>query len=297
MQNYQNNYQDQLGNAIPGASVTVRQYPSNVLATIYSDNGVTPLPNPTTTDSLGMFLFYAANGSYSVQCTKAGFATQTFTNIQLFDTANVTTLNTLNITSTTDSTSTVTGALTVAGGVGVAKNLYVGGSVNGVIGAGTPAAGSFTTLSTSGAYSPSQTAGIVGTTTNNNANAGSIGEYVSSTAGPTSITNATITNLTSISLTAGDWDVIGNVDYAVQAGDTMTGANTGISTTSATNPAVPLFARSGAISQGSGNDYTQVAPMQRLSLSATTTVYLVVTVFHSGGVTNATGIIRARRVR
>ena len=37
-------------------------------------------------------------------------------------------INLLNVLSTTDSTSTSTGALIISGGVGITKNLYVGGS-------------------------------------------------------------------------------------------------------------------------------------------------------------------------
>jgi hypothetical protein len=68
-------------------------------------------------------------------------------------------------------------------------NLSVSGTVSGAgftnylasppaIGGTAANAGSFTTLSATGNFTPSQTNGIVGTTTNNNANAGSVGEFV-----------------------------------------------------------------------------------------------------------------------
>ena len=65
MQRYQNNVQTRQGNAVTGANVYVRVGSS--LAIIYSDNGVTPIANPTTTDDNGEFFFYAANGLYQIE--------------------------------------------------------------------------------------------------------------------------------------------------------------------------------------------------------------------------------------
>lgn len=65
MQRYQNNVQTRQGNAVPGANVYVRI--GSTLATIYSDNGVTVMPNPTTTDDNGEFFFYAANNTYQIE--------------------------------------------------------------------------------------------------------------------------------------------------------------------------------------------------------------------------------------
>lgn len=141
------------------------------------------------------------------------------------------------------------------------------------------------------------TPNIVGTATNNNASAGSVGEYVTSTSGTVAITTATVTNVTSISLTAGDWDVIGIVKFKPQAGDTQTSGNVGISSTSATNPAEPLLFQSGTVSHGAGDDWSVYAPEQRFSLAGTTTIYLVATGNHAGGTLNSVGMIRARRVR
>jgi len=58
------------------------------------------------------------------------------------------------------------------------------------------------------------TAGIIATTTNNNAAAGSVGEVISSVvdqSSAVSITTGTAKDITSISLTAGDWDVFGSI--------------------------------------------------------------------------------------
>ena len=148
----------------------------------------------------------------------------------------------------------------------------------------------------SGAFVPAQTAGIVGTTTNNNANAGSVGEYVTATGTAVSLTNNTPANCTSISLTAGDWDVYGSALFN-PAGTTTTNAIlVGISTTSATTPAAPLYSILGlAAPAGVGNSL--VAPSQRISLASTTTVYLVTNAIFAVSTMTVTGQIWARRRR
>lgn len=341
MQNYQNNYQDALGNAIPGAVVVVRNFPSNTLATIYSDNGVTPLPNPTTTDSLGMFNFFAANGVYSVTCTKAGFATKTFSSIQLFDASSLTSLTSLTLTGTTNATSPTIGSLVTAGGAGIAKNLYVAGKVYNqtdfaeyrLIPASSPTNlngwrifsqisgatdGSFSiqhtndnfganavdtlvfspsgVVTATNSFIPHQIAGIVGTTTNNNVNAGGVGEFVNQQAIGVSVSSGVAFNVTSISLTAGDWDVRGNIEYVPAGGTSITQCVSGSSPNSVTLPGTP--ARSvNQFTASAGFIQSQIAPTLRYSLAATSTVYLVGFCSFSGGTLTASGYIAARRVR
>lgn len=77
MQKYQNNVQDQFGNAITGVIVTIRTNPGGVLATIFSDNGVTGKANPFTNDADGEFFFYAANGRYDIELTGTILETKT----------------------------------------------------------------------------------------------------------------------------------------------------------------------------------------------------------------------------
>jgi hypothetical protein len=50
----------------PLCTVSVYLHGSGTLASIYSDNGVTPLANPFTANSNGQFTFYAANNRYDV---------------------------------------------------------------------------------------------------------------------------------------------------------------------------------------------------------------------------------------
>lgn len=76
--------QDDRGNVLAGATVTVTLTSSGATATIYEDDETTPLSNPLTSDSRGRFDFKAANASYDVK-VKKGSDTYTLTSVQLFD--------------------------------------------------------------------------------------------------------------------------------------------------------------------------------------------------------------------
>jgi hypothetical protein len=155
------------------------------------------------------------------------------------------------------------------------------------------------TLGVTGAFTPSQTAGIVGTTTNNSVNAGGVGEYTSSLVAlgsAVSLTTATAANVTTISLTAGDWDVEANVNFN-DAAATVTVTTAGISTTTATLPTDGSEAYSGVLLvTGTAKDSITL-PRKRISISGTTTVYLVASQTFSLGTASAYGAITARRVR
>lgn len=183
---------------------------------------------------------------------------------------------TVNSTSTNDSASAVSGAIVTSGGVGVAKNLFVGGGIN-----------------------PSQTNGIIGTTTTNNANAGSVGEYIESViSASTPITTTAVSqNFTSISLTAGDWDVSGTAEFIGGAGAaTYTTVAAGISLTSATQAAAADSAQLVVPFAASSNQFLAI-PTKRISVSSTTTVFLVGLSVWSAGSMNYQCRLRARRIR
>ena len=121
-----------------------------------------------------------------------------------------------------------------------------------------------------------------------------------------SLTTVTTANVTSISLTAGDWDVSGVVDYTFGATTSYTQLQAGISLTSAT-----LAGQAGG--GGLGTDpnvqfatpaqvptalpYALDIPLTRVSLAATTTVFLVTQATFTVSTLTAFGTIRARRVR
>ena len=109
---------------LAAALVTVNTYPGGVPATIYSDNGVTPLTNPFASDSSGRVSFYAADGRYSITVVKTGYGTVTVSDILLEDPANPSAVK------------------------------ISGGSVDSTpVGASVPSTGAFTTLTANGAAS------------------------------------------------------------------------------------------------------------------------------------------------
>lgn len=151
-------------------------------------------------------------------------------------------------------------------------------------------------LSVTGSITPPSTAGIVGTTTNDNAPAGAFGEYQSNSITGTSLTSGTNVNAISISLTAGDWDVQGVAVFNPQASTTVQYFSAGISTTSVTYGAIgsrALFQAAFA----TGGQGMMTTPTVRLSLSTTTTVYLVASASFGVSTMTVDGFIRARRVR
>ncbi len=122
------------------------------------------------------------------------------------------------------------------------------------------------------------TKGILGTTTNDNVSAGDVGEWIASAV--TAVNAATSTNyvdVTSISLTAGDWDVSVVFNLAAN-GATFTGVGTVFTGIVSGNNTTGLvlgdnavnFLQPGAVaSQTSGS-----IPAIRFSLASTTIVYL-----------------------
>lgn len=143
---------------------------------------------------------------------------------------------------------------------------------------------------------------IVGTTTNNNANAGSVGEFVSSTVLVGSAVPLTVNvaaNITSVSLTAGDWDCRGNISTLAAGSTIMTVAAGWISTTSATLPVTP---NSGGLTlmnlaTGAGANQIFQVGIIRLSLNATTTVFLSGQSNFTTSTNAMYGFIGCRRVR
>jgi hypothetical protein len=154
--------------------------------------------------------------------------------------------------------------------------------------------GNFTTVP----LTPSQTMGIIGTTTNNNANAGSVGEFITASITGEQITTSLVSqNITSISLTAGDWDVDGNIEYVANGVTQLGLLISSVSTTSAVGQVAPFRGSFNPnVLSSAGAYFSVAAPKMRMSLAATTTVYLVGTCQTTGS-TTAAGYIQARRVR
>ena len=180
--------------------------------------------------------------------------------------------------------------------------------------AGVPMSGDCT-LASSGAVTCTKTNGVAftaaataangqlpGTATNDNASAGNVGEYVSSTVSSgsaVSLSNATAANVTSISLTAGDWDVDGVVVFAAAGSTIYSSMIAWTSTVSVTTPNAPNNGGYNLlqVTFPAGNGAALPVGRQRFSLTATTTVYLGAFGGFTVSTASAYGIIRARRIR
>lgn len=122
----------------------------------------------------------------------------------------------------------------------------------------------------------SSTSGIIGTITNNDAAAGSVGQYIESKSAVAA--NFPTTNqfgdVGSISLTAGDWDVTLIIESTAN-GSVVSTWLAGISITTG-NSATGLVAGENEVfilPPSSSSDMTAVVPSYRMSLSGTTIVY------------------------
>jgi hypothetical protein len=143
---------------------------------------------------------------------------------------------------------------------------------------------------------------IPGTATNDNATAGNLGEYVENVVGsgsPIAIVTGTPKTITSIPLTAGDWDVDTVGSFLPAATTSTTGMAVSISGTTNTLDSTPGkivgLTQPATVTGGTANSLS--IPPYRLSLSGTTTVFLVLLANFSVSTAGGYGIIRARRVR
>lgn len=157
--------------------------------------------------------------------------------------------------------------------------------------------GPFTSTFTQ-SITPSSTAGIVGTITNDDANAGSVGEYRKVTTARTSVSLATATpvNLASLPLASGDWDISCTASYSPARATAVTNSVQGISTASATFGEQGTFSQL-AVSYGTGSPLDMVTPLVRESLARASTVYCVGQLNFATGTATGGAVIRARRVR
>ena len=123
------------GRPMAGATVRVctsaaTGQPCSPLALIYSDPGLTQaLANPTTTDGLGNYTFYAAPGRYEIEISGPSITTKQLPNIILPSDPTSPTFTTVTTTSGISAFSlSLTGNLTVNGSAAVTGSLTVGGS-------------------------------------------------------------------------------------------------------------------------------------------------------------------------
>lgn len=160
-----------------------------------------------------------------------------------------------------------------------------------------------TNVSVAGWIAP--TNGIVGKADNSSATAGFVGEYLSSTT-TGAINDVTLasnvpTNVTSLSLTAGDWDVSGQVVISFAA-ITPTTPSYGAQISTTSTDITPINGSQASGYNPSGVAITEVETLtlctRRISVNTTTTVYLTAFVStYAGGTATASGMFTARRVR
>jgi hypothetical protein len=153
------------------------------------------------------------------------------------------------------------------------------------------------------ANSGSVTAGQVpGTATNDNASAGNVGEIITATVAQGSavtLTTATPANITSVSLTAGDWDCNAVAGRTFGATTSITILKSSLNTTSATDGSIALgtlvqFSTPAAVPV---TDTTQQIGAARFSLNATTSVFLVADDTFTVSTDKGYGFLRCRRAR
>ncbi len=143
------------------------------------------------------------------------------------------------------------------------------------------------------------------TNTNDNAIAGTVGEYVSSAIASGSAVDLTVSdttyNVTSISLTAGDWDVWAQAQSRGNPATTVVYMLASISTTSATQNSAAdrsnLTAPGGGPTLFAFSFITLPIGPCRISLAATTTIYLVAQCGFGTNTAAAYGTLHARRAR
>lgn len=154
-----------------------------------------------------------------------------------------------------------------------------------------------------------------GTTTNDNATAGDVGEIIGPISRLRSNATALTTNTTlnvcttaSITLTPGDWDIRGVVGFTPAALASITVLQASVSKTTATLSATDTIAvptasecraiRSNAASiPGSGNDISLEIPTFRASVAGNTSIFLVAQATFTAAALTAYGSLDARRAR
>jgi hypothetical protein len=143
---------------------------------------------------------------------------------------------------------------------------------------------------------------IYGTSTNDNAAAGYVGEVISSvTATPVTLTANTANNIAAVVLTPGDWDVMGELWVSLPASSGATIIQGAITATSATMPAaISLYgARTSYNAPQNATSGTTSFPLGpcRVQNTGSPTYYLVVNAAFTTGPVTVTGKILARRMR
>ena len=150
-----------------------------------------------------------------------------------------------------------------------------------------------------GPLTPDPVQGLVGTQTNDNAAAGSVGEWISATAAPGSVglSSTIVNNVTSIALTQGDWEAWGYVGVTPTTGATLVlGAVSGALENAAWNRLMPVGFRQRRLYRraGNANSRRSGSPSPQAPLPS---VFLIARCDFTSGSASAYGQLNARRIR
>lgn len=140
------------------------------------------------------------------------------------------------------------------------------------------------------------------TTTNDDAAAGDVGEFMSAqvlSGAAVALATGVTVNVTSLSLTGGDWDVSGVAGYKVAGTTSFRGVGAGLTATSAAmpDPASGAAVLISTAAQVPGASLALAVGPVRFSLATTATIYLVAFGAFTVSSMAAYGFIRARRMR
>lgn len=164
------------------------------------------------------------------------------------------------------------GALSVVGGLVVGGNTLINGSLT-----------------------VTQPSSFVGVTDGSNAAAGQSGEYISASATSIQLSSGVTQNVVPISLSAGDWEVSGNVSFLPQSGVSSAVAVQAFLTGGAITPSNTTLQYNSI----SNNGFFQgpVGPIRQSSSSAATAAMSLTATFSGPATIRCTAFIQARRIR
>lgn len=260
----------------------------------------------TTANSTSAGLFFLNNSTFSnpITTTSTGslgaenISVQTFAQNVTGITANGSGAN--NIFSSIISTGTAS-AISVGSTVAISLSNLISSNANTITGAGTAQFSGITQGITPGSINPTTPQGgtLLGITNGTAVGAGYLGEQIRSAVGSGSavaLTTNIPANITSISLTAGIWDVSGSLQFAMSS--TAAGSiGISINTTSATLGTLGDNYFLSINTPTAAALFNSVAlPSYRIMVSSTTTVYLVGIAIFPAGTNSAFGRISATRV-
>ena len=144
-------------------------------------------------------------------------------------------------------------------------------------------------LGTGALGTPISLASKRGVTDGSSAAAGEIGEYLTATSGSVALATTVWTNIISLPVPPGDWDLWGSIALTAPGG--ANNFQGGIATVSGG------AAQEIVLSGPTATAFYGAIPARRVSVTVTTTYYITSLVVFSSGTASAVGGLRARRAR